>query len=48
LVYYEHHEDVNQAIEREKEIKNLSRKKKEELISSMNPGWHFYDLRGMD
>ena len=48
LIYYEQHEDVNQAIEREKEIKNLSRKKKEALISEQNPGWHFYDLRGMD
>ena len=48
LIYFEHHEDVNQAIEREKEIKNLSRIKKEALITLQNPGWRFYDLRGME
>jgi predicted GIY-YIG superfamily endonuclease len=36
------------AIEREKEIKNLSRKRKEALISEQNPGWYFYDLRGLE
>jgi putative endonuclease len=45
LIYYELHEDVNQAIEREKDIKNMSRKRKEELISSLNPEWKFFDTR---
>ena len=39
LVYYEVHKYVNNAIAREKEIKNWSRKKKEQLISSTNPQW---------
>ncbi len=41
LIYYEHYPDSNQAIIREKEIKNMTRKKKEELISSENPKWNF-------
>lgn len=45
LIYYERFPDIHQAIEREKEIKDLSRAKKEELIYSMNPGWKFYDIR---
>ena len=39
LVYYEYTTDILSAITREKSIKNLLRKKKEELISSMNPEW---------
>lgn len=46
LIYYERFSDISQAIEREKEIKELSRAKKEELIQSMNPAWKFYDIRG--
>ena len=42
LVWYEMTEDVNSAIQREKQIKAGSRKKKLELIRSMNPG--FKDL----
>ena len=38
LIYYERFPDINQAIEREKEIKDLSREKKVELIHSQNPG----------
>ena len=41
LIYYEHFADVKQAIHREKEIKNMTRKKKVELINSMNPDWKF-------
>jgi putative endonuclease len=41
LIYYEHYPDIKQAIQREKEIKNMSRKKKEELIATMNPKWNF-------
>jgi len=41
LIYYEHFPDIKLAIQREKEIKNMSRKKKEELITTMNPKWNF-------
>ena len=39
LVYYEVHEDMLDAITREKQIKAGSRKKKIALIESMNPKW---------
>lgn len=39
LVYYEHFQYINDAIAREKQIKAGSRKKKEELINSINPTW---------
>lgn len=39
LVYYEVFSDVNEAIRREKAIKNLVRRKKEELIVTNNPDW---------
>jgi putative endonuclease len=39
LIYYERYQNVNMAIEREKEIKDLSRAKKEELIAEDNPKW---------
>ena len=39
LVYYEQHENMMSAIEREKQIKAGSRKKKLILIESMNPKW---------
>ena len=42
LVYYELHENMINAIAREKQIKGGSRKKKIALIESMNPEW--YDL----
>ncbi|MGH7495767.1 MAG: GIY-YIG nuclease family protein [bacterium] len=42
LVYFETYSDINLAIQREKEIKDLSRKKKKALIVSMNPKWNFY------
>jgi len=41
LIYYEHFSDINQAIEREKEIKKWRREKKEALINSFNPEWKF-------
>ena len=44
LIYFECYTDINQAIEKEKEIKNLSRSKKEELISSRNANWNFLDI----
>ena len=39
LVYYEYTGDVRVALEREKQIKSWSRKKKNDLICSMNPHW---------
>ncbi len=39
LVYYECFDDIGNAIIREKQIKGGSRKKKEDLINSMNPMW---------
>lgn len=44
FVYYETYSDVNQAIRREKEIKDLSRVMKNELIASVNPRWNFYQV----
>lgn len=37
LVYYEIFDDPESAIEREKQIKNYSRLKKERIISNFNP-----------
>ena len=37
LVYYEHTTDARAAIEREKQLKKWSRKKKDALIDTMNP-----------
>jgi len=39
LVYVEEFTYIHDAIEREKQIKAGSRKKKEELINSLNPEW---------
>ena len=39
LVYHEYGEDINGTIEREKQIKRWSRKKKELLIKTINPKW---------
>ncbi len=39
LVYYDYTTDVLSAIEREKQIKGWTRKKKNELINSVNPEW---------
>ncbi len=39
LVYYEIFDDIIEAINREKQIKAGSRKKKIELINSQNPEW---------
>ncbi len=41
LVYFEHYQDVDIAISREKQIKRWRREKKETLINSMNPNWDF-------
>jgi putative endonuclease len=39
LVYFEPLGEINAAIAREKEIKRLTRKRKIELIESLNPNW---------
>ena len=39
LIYFERYNDINQAIEREKELKKWSRKKKEALINKLNLNW---------
>ena len=39
LIYYENAETHEAALFREKQIKSWSRKRKEELIAGMNPGW---------
>ena len=39
LVYYESTEDVTSAITREKQLKGWVRKKKNDLIVTINPEW---------
>lgn len=39
LVYFENTSDVYSAISREKQLKKWSRRKKNVLISGMNPQW---------
>ena len=48
LVYYETTPDVRSAIEREKQIKSWSRKKKDNLIDQSNPSRKdlYHDLIG--
>ena len=41
LVYYEHFFEIEDAIQREKQIKGWSRAKKEKLISDFNTSWQF-------
>lgn len=41
LVYYEYYSQIEWAIAREKQIKRMSRKKKENLITKFNPQWRF-------
>ena len=43
LVYYEHFYFIEEAIEREKQIKGWTRNKKDELITSFNPEWRFLE-----
>ena len=40
LVYFESTSSIESAIEREKQLKAGSRKRKEELINSINPEWN--------
>jgi putative endonuclease len=39
LVWYEVHDNIQSAIQREKRLKEWKRKWKVELIESMNPNW---------
>lgn len=48
LVYYESTHDVLSAIEREKQIKSWSRKKKNTLIAGINPAWRDLYLELLD
>jgi putative endonuclease len=41
LIYYDRFENINQAIDREKQLKGWTRKKKEGLINTINPDWEF-------
>jgi putative endonuclease len=43
LVYYEWYQYVLNALTREKEMKNWARKRKIELIESVNPDWTFFN-----
>jgi len=40
LMYYETYEDINEAIRREKQLKNWKREWKIELIEKMNVEWN--------
>jgi len=40
LIYFEMTTEINVAIAREKQIKSWSRKRKEELIGTLNPEWN--------
>jgi len=40
LVYFEEFQWIQEAIAREKELKGWTRKKKDDLIASINPKWN--------
>ena len=39
LVWYEDHDEITEAIHREKRLKNWNRAWKIQLVEEMNPGW---------
>ena len=39
LVYFEEFTDINEAISREKQLKSGNRKRKDDLVNSINPNW---------
>ncbi len=41
LIYYECYDTIERAIEREKQLKNWKREKKEHIISLKNKEWRF-------
>ena len=44
LVHFEEYTDSKAAIAREKKLKGWTRAKKEELIATENPEWHFLQI----
>ncbi len=48
LVWFERHQYINHAIEREKEIKGWVRAKKIKLIEEENPTWNFLNKDVME
>jgi putative endonuclease len=48
LLYFERHYSALAAIEREKEIKKWSRKKKDALIKTENPGFKFLNTEVLE
>jgi putative endonuclease len=48
LVWYERHQYINNAINREKEIKGWTRDKKNKLIQEENSNWRFLNGDIMD
>ena len=40
LVYFENFPDIQQAIAREKQLKNWKREWKNALVETINPDWH--------
>ena len=44
LVYYEQTRCIRSALTREKQIKGWRRKKKDALVTRMNPGWENLEL----
>ena len=48
LVYYEHHQYINNAIAREKDLKNRVRTEKNKIITAFNPNWFFLNKQVCD
>jgi len=48
LVWFERHQYIDHAIEREKEIKGWTRAKKIKLIEQENPNWDFLNKEIME
>ncbi len=43
VIWFEWHQYIYNAIDREKQIKNFTRGEKEALITKINPNWVFYN-----
>ncbi len=48
LVYFEEFDDLNHAFKREKQLKAGNRKRKEDLINSINPEWVDLSMNWVD
>jgi len=48
LIYFEHFQNIEDAIDREKQIKKWRREKKNNLINTMNPEWNFLNSQIYD